>query len=172
VTLYILRHGIAEEAEPGGTDRDRHLTSRLRMRRAGRGLRVLVPRLDALYTSPYPRAAETAALVAAARGDRLKPRELEALVPQSSALDIVRALRGLRGEQVMLVGHEPSLSGLASLLLTGSTDGMRVALKKGGCIAVALRAPAPRAATLEWIMTPRALRRIGASAGGDPVARG
>jgi phosphohistidine phosphatase SixA len=81
----------------------------------------------------------------------------------------VRALRGLRGERVMIVGHEPSLSGLASLLLTGSIDGMRLALKKGGCIAVALRAPAPRAATLEWVMTPRALRRIGAAAGADPT---
>jgi len=162
MTLYLLRHGIAEDAPAGGTDRDRHLTprGRLRMRRAAPGLRRLVRHLDALYTSPYPRAAETAAIVAAAMPKGPKPHALDALVPDTSAMDIVRALRTMRGEHVMLVGHEPSLSATASLLLTGSIDGLHIALKKGGCIAITLRAPAPRAAVLDWVATPRALRRI------------
>lgn len=163
MTLYLLRHGIAEDPDPGGTDRDRRLTprGRLRMRRAARGLRVLVRRLDALYTSPYPRAAETAALVAAAMGHGLAVRELDALVPGTSPMDVVRALRALRGDRVMLVGHEPTLSKTAALLLTGSVDGLQIDLKKGGCIAVTLRAATPRSAVLEWTATPRALRRLG-----------
>jgi len=163
VKLYLLRHGIAENAKPGGTDRDRHLTTQgqLRMRRAAIGLRRLVPRLDVLYTSPYPRAAETAAIVAAALPKGLRPQELDALAPDTSAIDIVRALRTMRRERVMLVGHEPSLSSAAALLLTGSADGLHIELKKGGCIAIALRTPAPRAAVLEWVATPRTMRRLG-----------
>jgi phosphohistidine phosphatase len=166
VTLYLLRHGIAEDAPPGGSDRARRLTprGRARMRRAALGLRVLVRRVDTILTSPYPRAAETATLAAAALGKAPKPRELDALVPGSSPMDVLRVLRTTpHGERVMLVGHEPLLSELAALLLTGSVDGARIVLKKGGCIAVSIRSPAPRAASLEWAASPRVLRRLGRS---------
>ena len=164
MTLYLLRHGIAEDPAPGGTDRDRHLTprGRVRMRRGAAGLRAVVGRLDAIYTSPYPRAAETATIVAATLPKAPKPRALDDLVPDASPMEVLRALRAMtKDERVMLVGHEPWLSGLAALLLTGSVDGARITLKKGGCIAVALDATAPRAAALEWVLTPRALRRLG-----------
>jgi phosphohistidine phosphatase SixA len=81
-------------------------------------------------------------------------------------MDVLRVLRTApHGERVMLVGHEPMLSELASLLLTGSIDGARIVLKKGGCVAIMIRTPAPRAAMLEWAATPRMLRRVGRSRG-------
>jgi phosphohistidine phosphatase len=167
VTLYLLRHGIAEDKALGKPDRDRRLTAqgRARMRRAAAGLRVLVEPLDAIYTSPYPRAAETAAIVVAALGKAPKPRSLEALAHQTSPMEALRVLRSIiKGDHVMLVGHEPELSQLASLLLTGSIDGMRLVLKKGGCLAITIRTLAPRVAVLEWLATPRALRRLGRAA--------
>jgi phosphohistidine phosphatase len=163
MTLYLLRHGVAEQVAAGGTDRDRRLTGRgrARMRRAASGLARLIDRLDILYTSPYPRAAETAAIVAAALPHAPKPRELDALVPDSSPLDALRSLRSLaKAQHLMLVGHEPLLSHLASLLLTGSVDGASVMLKKGGCVAVTIRTLAPRAAVLDWVATPRMLRKL------------
>jgi phosphohistidine phosphatase len=166
--LYLVRHGIAEETAPGGSDRARRLTprGRLRVQRAAAGLRVLVRRVDSILTSPYPRAAETATLVAAALAKAPKPRELDALSSGTSPMDVLRVLRTApHGERVMLVGHEPMLSELASLLLTGSIDGARIVLKKGGCVAIMIRTPAPRAAMLEWAATPRMLRRVGRSRG-------
>jgi phosphohistidine phosphatase len=167
VTLYLLRHGIAEDRSASGTDSDRRLTARgrARMRRAAPGLRVLVGRVDSILTSPYPRAAETAAIAAAALPHAPKPRELDALTPDVPPMETLRALRSVaKAERVMLVGHEPLLSGLASLLLTGSPDGVRIDVRKGGCVALALRATAPRAATLLWVATPRTLRRLGRGA--------
>ena len=77
-------------------------------------------------------------------------------------MDTLRALRTIvKGAHIVFVGHEPGLSRLASLLLTGSVDGVRIDLKKGGCIALTIRTPAPRAAVLDWVATPRVLRRIG-----------
>ena len=164
MTLYLVRHGIAEDVPAGKTDRDRRLTprGRAKMRRAARGLRPLVRAVDGIYTSPYPRAAETAAIVASALRHAPKPEVLDFLAPDGSPIDVLRALRPLaKLEHVMLVGHEPLLSQLASLLLTGSVDGMRCDLKKGGAIAVTIRTATPRAAALEWMATPRALRRLG-----------
>jgi len=164
MTLYLLRHGIAEERTAAKPDRDRRLTPRgqTRMRRAASGLARLVGKVDAIFTSPYPRAAETARLAAAALPGRPRPRELDALAQDASPMDTLRALRTIvKGAHIVFVGHEPGLSRLASLLLTGSVDGVRIDLKKGGCIALTIRTPAPRAAVLDWVATPRVLRRIG-----------
>ncbi len=169
MTLYLLRHGIAEPREPGKPARDRKLTprGRARMRRAAAGLAVVIDRpLDALLTSPYPRAAETAALAAAALPRCPKPHDMDALAHGTAPLEMLRLLRGaVHADRAMLVGHEPELSSLASLLLSGSVDGVRIALKKGGCLALEVRTLAPRTATLAWVLTPRALRRLGRARG-------
>ena len=164
MTLYLLRHGIAEDKTVDKPDRDRTLTprGRARMRRAAVGLRVLVGHVDEIFTSPYPRAAETAAIAAASLPKGPKPRTLDALAHGTSPMEALRLLRSVaKGEHVMLVGHEPELSRLASLLLTGSIDGMHLDLKKGGCIAIDIRTLAPRVASLAWLATPRTLRKIG-----------
>jgi len=164
VTLYLLRHGIAEDKAADKPDRDRTLTprGRARMRQAAIGLRVLVERVDEIFTSPFPRAAETATIAAAALGKGPKPRALDALSHGTSPLEALRVLRSMaKGERIMLVGHEPELSHLASLLLTGSIDGLHLELKKGGCMAIEIRTLAPRVATLAWLVTPRTLRKLG-----------
>jgi len=162
--LYVLRHGVAEAAAPGGDDA-RRLTprGRVKMRAAAAGLRALGVPLDALLTSPLPRAAETAEIVAAAYGGTPAPRILPALSPAVSPAELVRALKPFaRHAHVMVVGHEPRLSELGSFLLTASTDALALRLKKGGCFAIELTTLVPPAgAVLCWLLTPRQLRRRG-----------
>ena len=163
--LYVLRHGIAEVARPGTRDRDRRLTvrGRARLHRAALGMRALGLKPGVLLTSPYARAAETAAIVAAGLGGDLVPRELAELAQPNAPVEIVAALRPFaRHAQVGIVGHEPGLSGVVALLLTGSPDGVALVLKKGGLVALEIEAVRPGAgATLLWMLTPRQLRRLG-----------
>jgi len=166
---YLARSGFSvlriDNRDVGMSTHMHHLPvpdPRKSLVRAALGLRVLIRQVDAILTSPFPRAAETATITAAALKHAPKPREVDALASGASPMDSLRALRDVaKGQHVMLVGHEPGLSSLASLLLTGSVDGVRVDLKKGGCVALSIRTPAPRAATLLWLATPRALRRLG-----------
>jgi len=62
---------------------------------------------------------------------------------------------------VMIVGHEPQLSAIASILLTGAGDVTHLKLKTGGCIAMDL---APRfergGGELRWMLTHRQLRQM------------
>jgi phosphohistidine phosphatase len=164
VTVYLVRHGIAEDAPPGGDDRARRLTARgkAKMREAAAGLAALGVEPDVILTSPLPRAAETAAIVAKALGGRLEPEPLDALATGVTAPEVLRALRPFaRHASVMLVGHEPTLSALAALLLTGSTEGAAFALRKGGVIALEVeQLLPPRGAMLVWMLTPRQLRRL------------
>src|SRR5207247_1682185 len=76
--LYVLRHGVAEEVGPEGTDGSRRLTpgGRRKLRAAAAGVRGLGVAFDAILTSPLVRAGETAAIVAEALGNQPAPREL------------------------------------------------------------------------------------------------
>jgi len=163
--LYVVRHAIAEDAPAGGDDAARRLTpgGRRKMQAIVRGLRQLAVEPDVLLTSPLVRAVETARLIAAGLRRAAEPRELDALVPDAAPADTLKALRQReRSQQVMIVGHEPNLSSVLSLLLTGAVDGVPIDLKKGGCAAVELTAFEPRGASaLRWLLPPRALRRAG-----------
>jgi phosphohistidine phosphatase len=168
MTLYVLRHGVAEELAPAGDDRARRLTARgrTRMVREARGMRALGLAFDAVLTSPLPRAAETAAIVAEACGGG-PPREMAALSTGGTLPQITRALEPFRRHgHVLIVGHEPTLGTLVSLLLTGSAEGMALTLKKGGMVAVDIverrgSGSGSWRGGLRWMLTPRQLRRLG-----------
>jgi phosphohistidine phosphatase len=162
--LYVLRHGVAEETAPEGGDRARRLTpsGRKKMRAAAKGMRDYGLRFDLILTSPFARAAETAAIVAEAFDGQVPLQELPALEQGLPPPETLRGLRPfVRHPRVMIVGHEPGLSGLIGLLLTGSPEGMRLALKKGGLVALETHDLGRRGGTsLRWMLTPRQLRRL------------
>jgi phosphohistidine phosphatase len=166
MTLYILRHGLAEnEPPPGGDDGARRLTARGRekVRAAAAGIRALDLKFDAILASPLPRAAETAELVAAAYAGGPAPEVFAALSTGVTPADTVAALKPYeRHDHLMIVGHEPGLSGIASLLLTGSANSVSFDFKKSGIIALELHDGIERGgAQLLWMMTSRHLRRLG-----------
>jgi phosphohistidine phosphatase len=117
MTLYILRHGVAEnEPPPGGDDGARRLTARGRekVREAAAGMRALGLKFDAILTSPLPRAAETAELVAAVCAGGPAPEVFAALSTGVAPADTVAALKPYeRHDHLIIVGHEPGLSGIA-----------------------------------------------------------
>ena len=161
--LYILRHATAEETSPSGEDGTRRLTERSKekMRGAATALRELAPTFDAILTSPLTRATETAEIVAAAYENKPAPQVLPALATGVNAADAVAALRAFaKYDDVMIVGHEPQLSSIASILLTGE-DSVRLKLKTGGCIAIDLPARFDRGGgELRWMLTHRQLRQL------------
>jgi phosphohistidine phosphatase len=164
--LYVLRHAIAVErgAPEIRRDSERPLSSagRKRMQRIARGMRALKMRPELILSSPYLRARQTAELVA---------REFEAesilelsplLEPGGDPEELMSLLGGEYGSigSVVLVGHEPSLSELISMLLSGD-ERMAVTMKKGGLCKLTLENPRyGRCATLEWLLTPRQLTRL------------
>lgn len=111
--LYFLRHGEADH--PGKpswkTDAERPLNAEGRRRLAAeaRGMKNLGIEIAAIITSPYIRAAQTAQQVAAVYGLEKKVVESELLEPGGSFRDLERALKGIRGDEVLVVGHAPDL---------------------------------------------------------------
>jgi phosphohistidine phosphatase len=161
--LYVMRHAEAVDQTASGTDEERYLTprGRDRTRDAGKGLRALGLRFDAILTSPLKRAVETAELVASAYPDAPALQVVPALASGVGVRELLPALAGFTElDDVLIVGHEPQLSRLVATLLTrDSRAGIR--LKKGGC--VALDQPngfEPGGAELLWMLTQRHLRKL------------
>ncbi|MEJ5225538.1 MAG: phosphohistidine phosphatase SixA [Anaerolineales bacterium] len=164
--LYIIRHAIAVEPGTPGYDEDsqRPLTPKgsRKMRKIARGLKELEAIPDLILSSPYRRAAETANILA----DILKLEGQvffsEHLAPLGFADQLIAEINEkYRTESLALVGHEPSLSSLASLLVSGNAE-FALELKKGGvcCLDVSDLRPG-RCATLLWLMTPAQLAALG-----------
>jgi phosphohistidine phosphatase len=158
MTLTIIRHAIAVPAGTEGIpDDERPLTKKGRRRfvKAARGLAEICQRPDVLLTSPLPRASETAEIAAETWGG--PPPSSEPVLAHGSAEDIIAMLARYAGEQqVVIVGHEPTVSEVLARLL-GSTAGERFAFRKGGAAQIEVPGTPAEGGRLDWFMRPKVL---------------
>lgn len=162
MNLFLLRHGIAEELDAASlaADAARPLVpkGRRQLRQAIQAWQAMELECDVILSSPLVRARQTAEMVAEALNFPLTVAE--ELKPGGSVEKLVRKIAGLAPapKNVLLVGHEPDLSQLLSLLVTGQTDG-GFALKKGGLARLKTdKLQAGKCATLVWQLTPAQLK--------------
>jgi phosphohistidine phosphatase len=161
--LYIVRHGIAEDpGRPGIADNERLLTSKgeKRIRQIARGLVRLELQLDRIVTSPLPRARATAEIIADVLDVRKGIETSNVLQTGSSAATVERWLRERNDDRLMIVGHNPTLSDLVSLLVLGTTQPTICDLKKGGIAALTRGAATTGLYQLHWVAPPRLVRGL------------
>jgi phosphohistidine phosphatase len=120
--VWLLRHALAEDAAPSGRDADRKLTpeGRARASAVARGLAKMASGIEAVLTSPYRRAKETAEPAAKALG--VPVTETRALEPGHSPDEVLKQLAVSSWEQVLLVGHEPLLGSIVGVVVFGDED--------------------------------------------------
>lgn len=156
MTVYLLRHGIAENTASSGRDEDRELTAEgreklnhLLQRAAKSGVNP-----DTILSSPYTRAVQTAKLAAKAF-DGPEPVETEVLVPHGSPRGVWNEVRAFPdSRELLLAGHEPLFSQTVSYLL--DSPSLKIDFKKGALVAIdfdGVRGE-PRG-TLRWMLIPR-----------------
>jgi phosphohistidine phosphatase len=155
--LFVIRHGIAEDAAPGQDDASRQLTDdgEKKMKKAVRGLRKAGVAFDRILTSPWARAHRTAELLRPLC-DRVIETSLLTAPPRSELLATIAEL----AEDTAVVGHEPWLSELVAWLAFGDTrHGDAIDLKKGGVIWMEGSA-VPGGMSLRALMPPKFLRTL------------
>lgn len=149
--LYLLRH---EEAEPAASGPDGHRTltphGRARMHRTGRRFAQLGEPIDLILTSPLVRAVQTAEILATNLAFEGPLYSRLRIAEPSSFADLDAVIAEAGAHNVVVVGHEPTLSSYTGHLLgqalpRGYSPGTMYALSLG----------AGRAA-FRWVLWPDA----------------
>jgi len=174
--LYFLRHAIAVDRD-GALYKDdslRPLTApgQEKMRRAALGMRALGLKFDAIISSRYLRAKQTAEIVIGAycHTSGLKNKKIhltDKLLPPASIEELLQEIHANfpKAKNILLVGHQPHLTQMISSLLKSDPNGrgqasslLDIDFKKGGLCHLTLD---NTRATLNWLLTPEQLRLMG-----------
>jgi phosphohistidine phosphatase len=168
--LYIVRHAIAEEresfAKKNSEDSLRPLTikGKKRMQKVVLKIKNELRDIDLIVTSPFVRAKQTAAVVAEMIG---KPKIVESaeLVPHATPHAFLKWIKaqGKDKKKVMVVGHEPHLSSLASLILSGKAEDSFIELKKSSVALIEtgnFEEITPSKASLLWMVSPKLIEKL------------
>lgn len=118
--LYLIQHGTAktEEEDPG---RDLTDQGTAEVERMAEYLKTKDPQIHVIWHSGKTRARRTAEIFAHRLDMANRLLEHTGLAPKDDVLPIARNLEDSHNN-VMLVGHLPFLSRLASTLLTGTPE--------------------------------------------------
>lgn len=154
--IYLLRHGIAEDARAGQPDAERALTAdgRDKLRRVLKRARSADLEPTVILSSPYRRALETAAVAAEVLGYKGEIVRVKALTPEASPHDTWEEIRDRKDERaIVLASHEPLMSSLAAFLL--DSPALMVDMKKAALVRIDCDhiGPRPRG-ILKWMLTP------------------
>jgi phosphohistidine phosphatase len=155
--IYILRHGIAEEATGGMRDADRALTDegKKKLQTVLRRARAVDVAPAVILASPLRRAVETAQVAVDVLRSSAKVVETRALTPESSPEAVWEEIRTHKTDSsVMIVGHEPLFSSVYAYLL--GAPSAQIDVKKGslGRIDMDRFSGQPRG-VLRWLIYPK-----------------
>lgn len=169
MNLFILRHGIASDPGEHGlpenlADAERPLSAKGKQKLHGitDAMRAMELSFDAVISSPFLRARQTAHIVTESLHLRRKLILTDQLAPNGNPKSLVEQIGklGPRAKNVLLVGHEPYLSRLIAWLVAGNTA-VNIDLKKGGFAKLEIeKLSYARCATLGWLLTPKQLALI------------
>jgi phosphohistidine phosphatase len=152
--LYLVRHGDAvdEEQDP---KRPLSETGRAEVEKIARYLAGLKIPVDRIFHSPKLRAVQTAEILSSFLRPKAGLLESEALLPNDLPKTWKKKLKEMEGS-LMVVGHLPYLTRLASLLLSDDPDKIQLALATGGVMS--LRRDGKGTWTMEWMIAPGQLK--------------
>lgn len=159
IEVVFFRHGIAEDTLP---DSSRPLTEdgMRKTRASAQGLKKMEIPFDRIFTSPWLRAAQTAAILSEVL-EAAAPEEMPELAGDHTATELLEALKNCPGRSFLLVGHQPLL-GQAVATLLGAAGRCEIDLRKSGACSVQVDALPPRKpAILNWLLTSKQLRAAG-----------
>src|SRR5271155_4363892 len=142
MNLFLLRHAKACARSPKWRpDGTRPLTrdGEKKMFEAARGIQTLEPSFDLILTSPYIRAFRTAEILGEVLGSK-KVFETRNLIPEAEPEEIIDEINENFStlKQIVLVSHEPFMTRLISVLLSGK-NALSIELRKGGCCKLAVK---------------------------------
>ena len=162
--VYLIRHGIAMDREdpkcPPDTERPLTPKGMKRSHAAALGLLAMKVKPDAVLTSPWLRAVQTAEIFCEVMGFSSKRiSSSDALKGTATPAELLRELAKLKAKVVLCFGHEPHLHLVIGQVL--HTGARITELKKAGVACLELERISPPQGQLLALYPPSTLRLLG-----------
>jgi phosphohistidine phosphatase len=158
--FYLMQHG---QAVPEYENPEQPLSREgvARIQASAAAMKRMGIAFDVIVCSPKKRSRQSAALVAEGvnypYSDIVETEKVKATAPPDEAVSFLREYGG--DKRVLVAGHLPSLARIASLLLGGSEDAVRVRFENGGLCRIDSAGLAPGEGELVFRI-PAALMRM------------
>jgi len=163
--IYFLRHASAGESLMNPRKDEKRALDKDGIEQCGyvgRALAAMDAQVDVIISSPLKRSTQTASLIGNEMGYEGKLQIETGLRPEATFADFRRMLEKYANqESIMVVGHNPNLSQFLGTVISESGCEASVDLKKGAVARVEMRRSS---GTLQWCLTPKALRSLYAAA--------
>lgn len=165
--ILIVRHGSAKDREKwhesGGMETQRPLSKRgeKKMELAAAGLHKLVEHVDVIMNSTYERSIQTATIFQEQFGLE-KTQKSSFLEPGVHPQELVDHIREYPDSHtMMLVGHEPGLSGLVAYLTAGRHAEPFLYFRKGTAALLECEGlPDAARCSMKWFVTRQMLEDL------------
>jgi phosphohistidine phosphatase len=158
--LYLLRHGTASDVAPSDAERELTREGEEEARVVGSALAELGVKPSQILSSPLERAHQTAEIVARALKLQGKVELVDELANGTSTPALLKRLKSRpSAEEILLVGHMPSLSEHLAALI-GAKNPQGLPLGKACVACVELDELRPGRGELRWLLRQKQLGRI------------
>jgi phosphohistidine phosphatase len=159
--VYFFRHANAGQKKVNPTLDDKRPLNSEGIEQClyiGKLLSAIDAHVDLVISSPLKRATQSAALVGNEIGYELGLQPESAMKPAASFEQFQEVLRTFgKGDALMVVGHNPSISHYLSSLLTRGASDKAIQMKRGS---VARLEISTNKAVLNWFVTPKIAQTI------------
>lgn len=161
MNIYFLRHASAGSHRASPAADEKRPLDPDGIQQCGtvaKALKSIGVEVDLVISSPLTRAAQTAELVAREIGYEKKVEFSDSLRPDATYREFQQLLQKFASkDEIMVVGHNPTLSEFLSLLISEGASHTAVELKKGAVAKVPLDG---NSHSLQWCLTPKAVKAI------------
>ncbi len=156
--LYFIRHASASDIAASDAARELTAQGREEARVAGEALKKLGAKPSRIYSSPLLRARQTAEMVS--RPLEVPVEILDELLNDTPTARLLQALASAgNAEELVLVGHMPSLAGHVAYLI-GANSGEGLAFGKASVALVEADILKAGGGKLRWLMRQSQLREL------------
>lgn len=157
-TIYLVRHGIAEDTNLLRPDSERALTQEgiAKMHLIGKRLHKMGIKPNLVISSPYKRAVQTADILVEElgyTGERFQDNRITPSARYEAFSALFQEYKSFR--EIMFVTHDPCVSFLTGQIC-GATN-YNIDFKKGAVACIGIGRQSPPAGTLLWYAPPKIL---------------
>lgn len=158
--LYLVRHAHAVDDAPSDALRPLSPKGHKQISRLVHGLSQQSLHIETIWHSGLVRAVETAEGLAEGIEWDAPLKQVDGLAPFDDPTGLAAQINEMN-EHILIAGHEPNLSHLASLLIAGHSDFQRITFAKASILALSRLKAGPQSTpwNIEWHLSHRFFKK-------------